>query len=80
MGYAYRSTGRDTVMSEDRRFALGMALKAVLSVARRQGADLDQLTDAAARELFQYWVYDPMHVPMAISELEAAVDALHRDH
>lgn len=67
-------------MSEDRRFALEMALKAVLSVARKQGTDLAQLTEAAAGELFHYCVYDPLHVPMAISEIEAAVDALHCDH
>jgi hypothetical protein len=67
-------------MSEDRRFAIGLALKAVLSVARKQGADLDQLTEAAARELFHYCVYDPLHVPMAISEIKVAVDALHCDH
>jgi hypothetical protein len=67
-------------MSEDRRFALGLALKAVLIVARRRGLNLDELTESAAGELLQYWAYDPLHVPMAVSEIEAAVDALHCNH
>jgi hypothetical protein len=75
----YRSTGRDTVMSEDRRFAIGLALKAVLSAAHKQGLNLDDLSEAAADELLRYRAYDAEHVPMAISEIEAAVDALHVD-
>jgi hypothetical protein len=66
-------------MREDRRFALGLALKAILIEARRRGLDLDDLTESAAVELLQYWAFDPLHVPMAISEIEAAVDALHGD-
>jgi hypothetical protein len=66
-------------MSEDRRFALGLALKAVLSVARKQGVDLDKLSKSAVSELLRYKAYDSLHVPMAVCEIEAAVDALHVD-
>ena len=66
-------------MSEDRRFALGLALKAVLGAAHRQGLDLDKLTKSAAAELLQYRAYDSLHVPMAVCEIEAAVEALHID-
>jgi hypothetical protein len=79
MAYAYRSTGRDTVMSEDRRFALGLALKAVLSVARREGLDLDDFSRSAVSELLHYKAYDSLHVTMAVCEIEAAVDVLHAD-
>jgi hypothetical protein len=81
MAYAYRSTGRDTVMISDRTKAQGLALalKAVLNVAKKRGLDLDELTEAAADELLQYRAYQSEHVPMAINEIEAAVDALHVD-
>jgi hypothetical protein len=76
MAYAYLSTGREKVMSEDRVMALTLALKAVLNVARKQGLSLEELTEAAADELLQYRAYDAEHVPMAISEIEVAADAL----
>ncbi|MFP3922340.1 hypothetical protein [Pseudomonas sp. W5-36] len=76
MDYAYRSTGRDTVMSEDREKALLLALKAVINVARKQGLSLDELSEAAADELLMYRAYDAEHVPMAITEIEVATDAL----
>jgi hypothetical protein len=79
MAYAYRSTGRDTVMSEDRRFALGLALEAVLSTAHKQRLNLDVLLEAAADERLRYKTYDAKHVPMSITETEAALDALHLD-
>lgn len=63
-------------MSEERVTALLLALKAVLSVARKQGLNLDELSEAAADELLQYREYDSLHVPMAINEIEVAVDAL----
>ncbi|MGA9221927.1 MAG: hypothetical protein WBZ57_12105 [Pseudomonas graminis] len=63
-------------MSEDREKALLLALKAVLNVARKQGLSLDDLSEAAADELLQYRAYDAEHVPMAINEIEVAVDAL----
>lgn len=63
-------------MSEDRVLALTLALKVVLSAARKQGLDLDQLSEAAADELLQCREYDALHVPMAINEIEVAVDAL----
>ena len=63
-------------MSEDRVGALTLALKAVLSVARKQGLNLDELSEAAADELLQYREYDALHVPMAINEIEVAADAL----
>lgn len=63
-------------MSEGRVVALALALKAVLNAARKQGLNLDDLSEAAADELVQYRIYDALHVPMAISEIEVAVDAL----
>lgn len=63
-------------MSEDRERALLLALKAVLNVAGEQGLNIDELSEAAADELLQYRAYDAEHVPMAISEIEVAVDAL----
>ena len=76
MAYAYLSTGREKVMSEERVTALLLALKAVLSAARKQGLNLDELSEAAADELLQHRTYDSLHVPMAINEIEVAVDAL----
>lgn len=63
-------------MSEDREKALLLALKAVLNVARKQGLNLDELSEMAADELLQYRTYDAEHVPMAITEIEVAADAL----
>lgn len=63
-------------MSGDREKALLLALKAILNVARKQGLSLEELSEAAADELLQYRTYDAEHVPMAISEIEVAVDAL----
>ncbi|SEQ26817.1 hypothetical protein SAMN03159444_01374 [Pseudomonas sp. NFACC02] len=63
-------------MREERAASLVLALKAVLSVARKRGLDLDELSEAAADELLQYRQYDAQHVPMAISEIEVAVDAM----
>jgi hypothetical protein len=76
MAYAYLSTGREKVMNEERVTALLLALKTVLSVARKQGLNLDELSEAAADELLQYRTYDSLHVPMAINEIEVAADAL----
>lgn len=63
-------------MSEDREKALLLALKAVLTVAGKRGLSLDELSEAAVDELLQYRAYDAEHVPMAINEIEVAVDAL----
>jgi hypothetical protein len=79
MAYAYRSRGRDTVMSEDRRFAIGLALKAILSAARKQGLDLDLLTRSAVSELLRFKAYDSVHIPMAVCEIESAVKAIQID-
>ncbi|WP_205301885.1 hypothetical protein, partial [Pseudomonas abietaniphila] len=76
MAYAYLSTGREKVMNEERVTALLLALKAVLSVARKQGLNLDEVSEAAVDELLQYREYDSLRVPMAINEIEVAVDAL----
>lgn len=56
-------------MSEEKEKALRMAVKALLSVARKQGLSLDELSEAAADELLQYRTYDSLHVPMAINEI-----------
>jgi hypothetical protein len=63
-------------MSEERIRALSLALKAVLSVAKKQGVHLDDLTEAAAEELEGYRDYDVVYVPEAINEIEVAVDAI----
>ncbi|WP_062382014.1 hypothetical protein [Pseudomonas abietaniphila] len=63
-------------MNEERVTALLLALKAVLSVARKQGLNLDEVSEAAVDELLQYREYDSLRVPMAINEIEVAVDAL----
>lgn len=63
-------------MSDEREKALRMALKALLIIAQKQGLNLDELSEAAADELLQYRTYDSLHVPMAINEIEVAVDAL----
>ncbi len=63
-------------MSEDREIALHLALKAVLGTAREQGLELDRLAEAAIDNLLQVRKFDALHVPMAISEIEVAVDAL----
>jgi hypothetical protein len=53
-----------------------MALKALLSTAREQGLDVDRFAEAAIDDLLKFRVYDDVQVPMAISEIEVAVDAL----
>ena len=63
-------------MSEDREKALLLALKAIMDVARKQGLSLHELSEAAADELLMCRVYGAEHVPMDISEIEVAVDAL----
>lgn len=63
-------------MPEERVNGLALALKAVLTVARKHGLDLDALSEEAADELLQYRDYHSDHVPAAINEIEVAVDAL----
>jgi hypothetical protein len=36
---------------------------------------LDKLSKSAVNELLRYKAYDSLHVPMAVCEIEAAVDA-----
>jgi hypothetical protein len=67
-------------MIEDRVKALVLALKAVLSVAGKQGLNLGEVSDAAADELLQYKAYDAKHVPLAIREIELAASALQGYH
>jgi hypothetical protein len=66
-------------MSEERVTALLLALKALLIASRKQGLNLDELSNAAADELLRYRAYDSLHVPMAINAIEVAVDALDVD-
>jgi hypothetical protein len=63
------------VMSEDREKGLHSALKAVLSVARKRGPSLGEVSEAAADELLQCKAYDSEHAPIAINEIEVAVNA-----
>lgn len=63
-------------MSGDREKALLLALKSILSVAGKQGLSLEELSEAAIDKLLQYRAYDSERIPLAIYEIEKAVDAL----
>jgi hypothetical protein len=76
MAYAYLSTGRDTVMSEDRERVLRMALKAVLIAAQECCVDIDELTELAIQSMYGEQFYDPEVVAEASTAIEVAVDAL----
>ena len=76
MAYAYRSTGRDTVMSEDRERVLRMALKAVLVAAQECCVDIDELSELAIQSMYGEQFYDPKDVAEASTAIEVAVDAL----
>jgi hypothetical protein len=76
MTYAYRSTGRDTVMSEDRERVLRMALKAVLVAAQECCVDIDELTELAIQSMYGEKFYDPEDVAEASTAIEVDVDAL----
>lgn len=76
MAYAYRSTGRDTVMSEDRVKGLEIALRYVLMEVRSRGVDVDALTEAVSDRL----VREPVSAEdaaCAVIEIEVAADSLH---
>jgi hypothetical protein len=66
----------EAVMSDEREVALSMALKAVLVAARRQGLALSDLSDAAVDVLAQFRSSESRLVPVAIAEIELAVDVL----
>lgn len=74
--YSYVSTGRDTVMSEDRERVLRMALKAVLVAAQECCVDIDELTELAIQSMYGEQFYDPEDVAEASTAIEVAVDAL----
>jgi hypothetical protein len=76
MAYAYLSTGREKVMSEDREKMLRMALKAVLIAAVDQGLDLESLTEAAIESMLNDIVYNSDDVAQAVIAIEVAADAL----
>lgn len=80
MGYAYRSTGRDTVMSEDRERVLRIALKAVLVAAQECCVDIDELTELAIQSMYGEQLYNPADVAEATVAIEAAADALPAIH
>lgn len=76
MTYAYRSTGRHTVMSEDRERVLRMALKAVLVAAQECCVDIDELAELAIESMLAEQFYSPADVAEATVAIEVAVDAL----
>jgi uncharacterized protein with PhoU and TrkA domain len=76
MAYSYLSTGRDTVMSEDRERVLRMALKAVLVAAQECCVDIDELTELAIQAMYGEQFYNPEDVAEASTAIEVAVDAL----
>lgn len=76
LSYSYRSTGRDTIMSEDRERVLRMALKAVLVAAQECCVDIDELTELAIQSMLGEQFYDAEDVGEASSAIESAADAL----
>lgn len=72
--YAYRSTGRDAVMSEDRVEVLELALKYLVIVMKDRGVDLNQVNGAVAERLLQS--SERKHLAaQAVIAIEAAADA-----
>jgi len=80
MAYAYRSTGRDTVMSEDRERMLRMALKAVLVAAQECCVDIDELTELAIQSMYGEQLYNPSDVTEATVAIEVAADSMPAIH
>jgi hypothetical protein len=80
MIYAYRSTVRDTVMSEDRERVLRMALKAVLVAAQECCVDIDELTDLAIQSMYGEQFYNPADVAEATTAIEVVADAMPAIH
>jgi hypothetical protein len=80
MAYAYLSTGRDTVMSEDRERVLRMALKAVLVAAQECCVDIDELTELAIQSMYGEQFYNFEDVTEASTAIEVAADALPMIH
>jgi hypothetical protein len=76
MAYAYRSTGREKVMSENRELALSIALEAVLNAARELHVDVDELCEQAIGSLTLLPKSVSPSVVAAIREIEVASDAL----
>jgi hypothetical protein len=76
MAYAYRSTGREKVMSENRELALSIALEAVLNAARELHVDVDELCEQAIGSLTLLPKSVSPSVVAAIREIEVAADAL----
>jgi hypothetical protein len=79
MAYAYLSTGREKVMSEEREKVLRMALKAVLLAARELHIDVDELTEAAIQSMLQDRSLEAEDIAQASSAIEVAADALDYD-
>jgi hypothetical protein len=79
MAYAYRSTGRDTVMSEDVRLVYSIALEAVLSAARSLHIDIDELCETAIESLMVVPNGVSPAVALAINAIEKAAEALDYD-
>jgi hypothetical protein len=76
MAYAYLSTGREKVMSEDREKVLRMALKAVLLAAQELYVDIDELTEAAIQAMLRDRSFEAEDIADASSAIEVAADAL----
>jgi hypothetical protein len=76
MAYAYLSTGREKVMSEDREKVLRMALKAVLLAAQELYVDIDELTEAAIQTMLRDRSFEAEDIAEASSAIEVAADAL----
>ena len=76
MAYAYRSTGRDTVMSEDRERVLRMALQAVLAAAQELYVDIDELTETAFQSMLSDRSHKAEDVADATLAIEVAADGL----
>jgi hypothetical protein len=79
LGYAYLSTGRDTVMSEDDRLIYSIALEAVLSAARSLHIDIDELCETAIESLMVVPNGVSPAVALAINAIEKAAEVLDYD-
>jgi len=76
LAYAYRSTGREKVMSNNRELALTVALEAVINAARSLHVDVEELCETAIESLLVVPSSVSPVVVEAIREIEVAADAL----
>ena len=74
MAYAYLSTGREKVMSEDRELAMQLAIRAILQAAKTQGVHVQALCDGAVEWLGDTGGYDQRSILAATTIQRLAYD------